>query len=249
MRSPRGRVGPRGGETSNNKTGLRMFLTHFSSMQEDLHDLGREYFTLARQVIADDPNEALKLFGFRRPNQMLCIFRLSAEQLDTVLTHAGLPFGLNCGLSVRNTLAQVDSNKLIESPFRPEWQQYVERLQMAYWERVRNVALDDPAAAATIFRFPEQHSMLTRVARMRLSELRRLAKLNVALRINQSVGFDLLLSLVEGGASHERIAIAGMTAWASGGSADESLKDRPGEFQSELPSFHLKEDVVEEVAA
>jgi len=214
-----------------------MLVANVPLWQQDLHDLGREYFQLVRQVIADDPNIALSMFGFRRPNQMYCLFRLSVDQLDQVLAYGGFPFGIADSLSLKQALIALDSQKLVATSVKPEWQQYVERIQMAFWERVRHIAQVDTAAAATIFRFPDTHTLLSRLAGMPLSQLRRLAKLNVALRINQTAGFDLLLSLVEGGASRERIEIAGLTASTSCGKIDMALSDGPGELKFEVSPF------------
>jgi len=56
-----------------------------------------------------------------------------------------------------------------------------------------------------------------------LNGLRKVSRLNHALSINSNVGIEMLHSLISTGASHERIAIAGWTAYTSCGQADLSL--------------------------
>jgi hypothetical protein len=189
---------------------------------EDLRQLGREYFALVRQLIGEDAPEAARIFGFRRPEAMYLLFRMSSEQLDTALAVSGLPFGVGDEASLAADLRNLDVAKPRYS-LPTQMTAAAESLQMAYYERLRTVARDNAGEAASLFCFGDLHRVITPVSELTLSGLRKLSRLNHALTINSNVGMEMVHSLIATGASAERIAIAGWTANSSRGQGDLSL--------------------------
>jgi hypothetical protein len=189
---------------------------------EDFRQLGREYFALVRQLVGEDAPEAARVFGFRRPEAMYLLFRMSSAQLDMSLTYSGLPFGVDDEKALGVALTNLDTAKPLYT-LPPQMAAAAENLQMAYFERMRSVARENLGEAGGLFGLSDLHSVITPVANLTLSGLRKLSRLNYALRINSSVAYEMVHSMIAIDASVDRVAIAGWSTVAACGQADHSL--------------------------
>jgi len=210
---------------------------------EDLRVLGREYLGIVRRVVTETPTEAMKLFGARRKESMNRLCLLTSAQMDLLLEHGGLPFGIGDEDRLHADLIDLDrAEPWIQLPKKVAAD--CEALQMAYFERMRSIARHSPGTAASIFRLKNLHRVVLPVSTLSLSGLRKVAKLNHAMAINVSIAYELLISMLACNVNEERFSIAGAAAIAAGENADYSLASSKGmEELQEVGQMKLLEAV------
>lgn len=190
---------------------------------QDLQHLGREYLYLVRQIARENMPLAVELFCARRPQLLHRLCRMSSVQIELLLDHGGLPFSFSDEARLHADLLDLPKatpRVALDEPttVRCEW------LQMAFLERVRQIAHVDMAEAGSLFHLHGFARSLSRLAKLGLAELRMLSRLHHALAINSSVAYELLVSMIATDASEERVVIAGIAAVSSGRSSDISLR-------------------------
>ena len=185
----------------------------------DLVDYGLDALMFIRQVAARDPSAAQEICRFRNQRLLYVLERLDQAALRRLLGAVGCPFGprtteLSAALDALE--GGLRPKGLVNAPeFYSENEHFgreLERIQQLFWTLFRQEAHQNHHACATTFDI-DDHQVIRRIATLKLNELRLLARFPIALRISQSSGFELALSLEGQGVTNPtRLAVAGMAA-------------------------------------
>lgn len=196
-----------------------MYLTSATELQRDLTALAREYLGWARAMVGEDPDSAITALELRRRSLAVQLHRMTQAELQQLLSVSPIPMSL----SSRTNINAVVNTVTVSIGFRPPppciddaaLVMRAAEIQYSYWSIVRDVARSSCGTAMAVFGLGGQPELVEAIASSSVSALRRLARMDVALALQPSVAFDLLISMVANQAAADRVAITGTLACAS----------------------------------
>jgi phage gp36-like protein len=193
-------------------------------LSADLRQLGLEYLMLVRSVARANMGLAVRLFRARRPESLQRICRMSLQQIEALVEHGGVPFGVDDEDALYASLLDLQAAKPFEG-IPSDLVEHCAAIQMAYLERLRAVGRNNPTLACSIFRLQHDSTRTLRaLAALDFAGLRVLSRLHHFLAVNSTVGYELLITMACNEMSVERMQIAGIAAMAATGrEGDHSL--------------------------